>query len=629
MTAVTRRAPKQSLPSWVARLFLACLTLLAASASLAAEPVRVAEQARIDIRANQLHVLEDRDGRLDIETVADPQARSRFRSAGTGSTEANFGYSRSSFWLALDLDVAAGARPDWLLEIDYPSLDLAEVFVPAAAGGYARLKASDLQAFASRPFPHRNFVFPVTLQPGRTSTVFLRVQSEGTLTVPLTLWQPQALHVRDQQSYSILSLYYGLLLGLFAYNLLLWLSTRDTVFLDYVVFAACMAVAQLSLNGFGNQFLWPDWPQWGNATLPASNAATGLFGTLFMRRFLDTRRDFPRLDRALLVMAAVFLLAALSVMIDYRFAATLTTMSGMCFSVLAVGGAWYCMIKGHPGARWFVLAYTLLFLGVGILTLRNFGWLPTNGFTIHAMQIGSALEMLLLSFALADRMNVLRREKERASAEALQAKQDLVETLRRSEHDLEQRVEERTRDLETANQALQQKKEELQYLVQHDALTGLANRTLLEDRLTQALVRARRNGHAVAVLMADLDGFKQINDEHGHEAGDQMLKAIAMRLRACVRESDTVARIGGDEFIIVLDELQELGDCVRVAEKLVEVSSWPVHLAERPLQVSISVGIACFPRDATEQSSLVKLADDTMYQAKSAGRNCWASASQL
>lgn len=629
MTAAARLVPHRFPPARRWPLLLACCLWLAAFACLAADPISVGPQQRIDIGANRVHVLEDRDGQLDIEAVATPEGSGRFRSAGPGSAEANFGYSTSTFWLALDLDVAAGARPDWLLEIDYPSLDLAEVFVPSAEGGYRRQSASDRQAFASRPFAHRNFVFPIMLQPGKANTVYLRIQSEGSLTVPLTLWQPQAPHERDQKSYAILSLYYGLLLGLLAYNLLLWLSTRDVLFLYYVAFVACMAVAQVSLNGVGNQFLWPDWPAWGNAALPAGNAATGLFGVLFMRRFLDTRRDFPRLDRGLLVMAAVFLLATLSPMIDYRFAAILTTVSGLCFSVLAVGGAWYCMLKGHPGARWFVLAYTLLFLGVGILTLRNFGWVPTNGFTTYAMQIGSALEMLLLSFALADRMNVLRRENERASAEALEAKQTLVEALERSEQELERRVEERTRDLEKANEELRQKEEELQYLVQHDALTGLANRSLLEDRLTQAIMRARRNGHAVAVLMADLDGFKEVNDTHGHEVGDQMLKAIATRLRACVRESDTVARIGGDEFVIVLDELQELEDSTRVAQKLVEVSSWPVHLQDQPLKVSISVGIACFPRDATELPSLIKLADDTMYQAKSAGRNCWVSASAL
>ena len=470
-------------------------------------------------------------------------------------------------------------------------------------------------------------MFPLTLEPGRIHTVYLRVRSEGTLTLPLTLWTARALHAQDQRSYALLSLYYGLLLGLLAYNLLLWLSTRDDLFLHYVLFAAAMAVGQVSLNGLGNQFLWPDWPAWGNVALPIGNAATGFFGALFTRRFLSTRQDFPRLDRAILGMATLFAGAGLATLVHYQAGALLTTFSGLAFALLAALGGWYCLAKGHPGARWFVLAWTLLLAGVAVLALRNLGWVPTNGLTTHAMQLGSALEMLLLSFALADRINILRRENERAGTEALSAKQALVENLERSEQELEARVQERTRDLEEANGELRRKEEQLQFMAQHDPLTGLANRTLLEDRLAHAMMRARRTGRAVSVLVGDLDGFKHINDHHGHETGDQVIKAIATRLRACVRESDTVARLGGDEFVIVLEDLQDLADTTGVANKLVEVSAWPVHVGAEPLRISISIGVACFPRDATDPAALLKLADDTMYQAKGAGRNRWMAVS--
>ena len=128
---------------------------------------------------------------------------------------------------------------------------------------------------------------------------------------------------------------------------------------------------------------------------------------------------------------------------------------------------------------------------------------------------------------------------------------------------------ERTRALETANVALRKKEEELEYMARHDPLTGLANRVMLGDRIASAIARARRSKRAVGVLVADLDGFKAINDAHGHVIGDQMLKAVSARLKACVRETDTVARLGGDEFVLVLEELQDLGDAARIADRSV------------------------------------------------------------
>lgn len=615
------------LAAWLLRCGCAAALVLAGGPALAV--VAVTGAGPVTIPAAAVRVLADAEGKLGVGDIARLDAAGRLQAAGAPGGELNLGYSGSAWWLALDLGTAPQAATDWLLEVGYPSIDHIELFTPDAQGGWKRTLTGDLERFTARPFAHRNLVLPLTLEPGRTRTAYLRVQSAGTLTLPLTLWTRATLHAQDQRSYALLSLYYGLLLGLLAYNLLLWLSTRDVLFLDYVAFAAAMAVGQASLNGLGNQFLWPDWPAWGNAALPIGNAATGLFGALFTRRFLNTARDFPRLDRAIVFMAGAFTASILAVPVHYQAGALLTSFSGLVFALLAAASGWYCLAKGHPGARWFVLAWSLLLAGVAILALRNLGWVPTNGFTTYAMQAGSALEMLLLSFALADRITVLRREREAAGAEALAAKQALVESLTRSEQELEQRVQERTRDLEQANRDLRHKEEQLQYMVQHDPLTGLANRTLLEDRLGQALMRARRSGRAVSVLVGDLDGFKRINDEHGHDVGDQVIKAVAMRLRACVRESDTVARLGGDEFVIVLEDLQELADTAGVADKLVEVSAWPVHVAPQPLRISISIGVACFPRDATDLAGLLKRADDTMYQAKGAGRNRWVAVSKF
>jgi two-component system, sensor histidine kinase LadS len=579
--------------------------------------------------AKELAYFEDPEHRYSIADVAG-LAANRFRPAAPARGDVNFGYSASVFWLALPLAIASEAPAQWMLEIAAPSLDQVEVYQPRGGGGYTVYRAGDLEPFASRPYMHRNLVFPLQLMPGTMQTVYIKVVSGGTLTIPATLWQPEALRRHDQQTYATLSLYYGMLLGLMLYNLLLYTATRDVLFLAYVAFAASMAVGQCSLNGFGNQFLWPEATAWGNVALPAGMSATGFFGALFTRLFLETRHRAPWLDRVILTMAGAFALSAFSPLFaSYRFAAIFTSLNGLIFSAVATGGGVYCLLKKHPGGRYFLLAWSLLLVAVGVTSMRNMGWLPTTMLTAYSMQIGSALEMLLLSFALADRITVMRREKDRANQEALEAKQTLVDTLRRSEQDLELRVVERTHALELTNEKLLLKEQQLEYMARHDALTGLPNRTLLDDRIGRALASASRRGDVCAILLADLDGFKTINDVHGHAAGDQLLAAAAARLKECVRDTDTVARYGGDEFVIVLEDLDTEYDSADVAEKLVSRMHRPFTLGNGDVRINISIGVACFPRDGRTAEQLLDRADMAMYAAKAAGRDAWRTARNL
>lgn len=593
-------------------------------------PLRLERATESYRLARQMLVLEDPAGTLGVDAVSRPGMRQRFRPAAAqgGSGVVNFGYSNSAYWFAIALAPAPDAPPQWKLEVGFSALDRVDVYLPrqpdGPAGGFDVQTAGDLQPFSERPFPHRNLVFPVTLTPGTPQTLYLRVASAGSLTVPVTLWQPAALQEDDQQSYALMSLYYGMLLALLLYNLLLYLSVRDTVFLAYAAFVASMAIGTASLNGLGNQFLWPEWPAWGNIALPSGMSAAGLFGALFTRSFLNTRNSSPRLDRLIVASAAAFAISAVSpLFMSHQFTAILTSLCGLVFAAIATAGGVVCQLRGHPGARYFLLAWTLLLAGVAILAMRNLGWVPTNAFTVYSMQIGSALEMLLLSFALADRINVMRREKELATQEALLAKESMLETLRRSEAELETRVAGRTRELEEANARLMKNERELEFLARHDALTGLPNRALLNDRVEHAVARARRSGRNAAVLMVDMDGFKFVNDLHGHAVGDQMLQAVAERLAQCVRQTDTVARFGGDEFVILLEDLLDRNDAVLIADKLIAAINEPFELTVGAVRVGVSVGIAYFPRDAPDSQQLLKRADMAMYAAKTGGRNRW------
>ena len=164
---------------------------------------------------------------------------------------------------------------------------------------------------------------------------------------------------------------------------------------------------------------------------------------------------------------------------------------------------------------------------------------------------------------------------------------------------------------------------ELQHLAHHDNLTGLPNRALFADRLTQALAAQPRRGGQVAVAYFDLDGFKAVNDRCGHEVGDAVLRTIAERLQAALRDGDTLARFGGDEFIALLTDLSDEPQLEPVLERLLAAASQTIEHGGQTLSISTSIGVAFFPRDAHDKEDLIRLADQAMYEAKHAGRNRW------
>lgn len=211
--------------------------------------------------------------------------------------------------------------------------------------------------------------------------------------------------------------------------------------------------------------------------------------------------------------------------------------------------------------------------------------------------------------------------------EDITERKNAQEALLRARDELEQRVEERTRELAKANARLhaeiQERKlaeQQIRYLANHDALTGLPNRRLLEDRLEQAMEMARRNSRQTAVLFIDLDRFKPINDKLGHRVGDLLLQAVAVRLRSLLRGVDTVSRVGGDEFVIVLPEMTSTTAAADAAQRVLTALAQPYSIDGHDLSVTPSIGISMFPGDGQNTEDLLSAADAAMYYAKKVGR---------
>jgi diguanylate cyclase (GGDEF)-like protein len=177
-------------------------------------------------------------------------------------------------------------------------------------------------------------------------------------------------------------------------------------------------------------------------------------------------------------------------------------------------------------------------------------------------------------------------------------------------------------DRKVAEQALEHSQERLYFLATHDALTSLPNRSLLEARIDHAIALAQRTGTQIGVLFVDLDRFKKINDTLGHAAGDVLLQAVAARLQGCVRECDTVARQGGDEFIVVMEIFQSTTEVKLTADRMQCMLAKPLLIEGHEIYVTASIGVSLFPQDAKQGAHLIRHADVAMYRAKQMGRSC-------
>jgi diguanylate cyclase (GGDEF)-like protein len=225
---------------------------------------------------------------------------------------------------------------------------------------------------------------------------------------------------------------------------------------------------------------------------------------------------------------------------------------------------------------------------------------------------------LLARLGHSDRLIVIKKPFEPIeilqSASALSHKWQNARALKRHVEGLERVVTDRTRGLEAANR-------QLRHLASHDSLTGLPNRLLLEDRITQAIAQANRQAHGFAVAVVDLDRFKLINDSLGHRAGDELLCEVAVRLKGAIRAVDSIARLGGDEFVIIFDGPLTQAETLEMGKRLLKAMELPMRLLGIDVHVSPSIGIAFYPRDGATIDTLLAHADAAMYYAKERGRN--------
>jgi diguanylate cyclase (GGDEF)-like protein len=338
----------------------------------------------------------------------------------------------------------------------------------------------------------------------------------------------------------------------------------------------------------------------------------------FCRVFLELRQRQPRADKVALALIFFFIVMGLaSFVLDYRTVVRPLTLSVFPGALFILYLAINSIRQGYAPAKIFLVAWAFLLLGTALYAAVSFGLLEKNFVTEYAIQIGSALEMILLSFALAYRYARLRGENERL--------------VREHNEQLERHVALRTSELSTALEQLADANQRLRESNRRDSLTGLFNRRHFRDMFEHQIHHANEHRQSLGVLLMDLDLFKDVNDTHGHLAGDECLRFLGRVLHdSLVEQGALLARFGGEEFVVVLPDTD--GErLLQVAEQLrAKIAAEPVRYAGNNIFLSASIGVYLLrPGTHASVDEALHRADDALYAAKARGRNCVHAADGL
>ncbi len=594
----------------LARWLLALLCLVPLNVQAAIEVGTLTGELNL---GQHVRLLEDADRELDIEQLL--KGGDALGWEASQQETLNFSFSNSAWWLRLRVVNGSGTEVRRLLELAMPLHDYLDAYVVNEQGEVvSQWQTGNRRNFYSRPVAHRTFVLPVQVPADESREIFLRLDTHDGLydATPLYLMSDAGFLAKAQRELMAFSLYFGALLALLIYNLLLYLATRERSLLLYVAYLGSFFILMFTARGFAFQYWWPTLPTFNNQLVPINIGIFAVMLAVFSDSFLSLRQHAPRSTRALLAVAGLCLLSSLPALLGhYAPVFRLMIPAAIVLSCVLLGMAVWRSLKGDTLARIYLVAWGVLLVGVALYFLRVAGILPYNVITEYAVQVGSGIEFLLLSLGLAWKINQFKNEKLAAERTTLELQRSLNERL-------EGQVRQRTRELERANR-------QLTVLSRTDPLTGLLNRRQFLELVDQELQRRRRNGQPLLFAVMDIDDFKLYNDTYGHQAGDEALMQVATLLQDHFRRAgDRLFRLGGEEFGLLLEV-----DSLQAGEQLLERYREALqglgipHESSRHKVLTASFGlVACQGCEAVRDvQTLYHLADKAMYEAKANDRN--------
>ncbi|MGE4542566.1 MAG: diguanylate cyclase [Pedobacter sp.] len=584
--------------SWAMRFSLTLLVALAlpvwSLAQVEPPPALLqlaAGQDRYEVGPH-MEILLDPDNRWTIEEVSSPSFSHAF--SPVHSPTLNLGLTKTTVWLRFAISgdppgVFQGPRAvPWLLDLGWPFFSKVDSYIlrPSATGASGKIVKfphnKSHPPFADEIAEKTGLIIRLPRLTAPQQAIYLKLQADSVFFLHPVICSVR--HYLQASTHRMLwfGLYFGILLALLFYNLFLYFCLRDRSYLWYVASMGAIGLYFLGTNRLTYEYLI-SFPPMAALRLNLGVLALSMVAQLlFVRSFLQVRQRAPRLDR--IIRGVIVLQLAMMLPVPFASIAFLDqcyTLAGFSFPFVIITTAVISWRRGYRPARFLVLSWGLYGFCVLTYVLTFRGILPFSGLTLHSFQLGSALEAILLSCALADRINLLRREREELS-----------------------RSERRQRELAIT-----------------DTLTGLFNLRYFRAQIDLELELADRLDQKLTLMMLDVDNFKMFNDRCGHQEGDRVLAALGMIMTSCVRERDIPCRYGGEEFAIILPSGQN-STAIEIYERInAELASHHFGSGEEDCgKVTLSIGVAeHVPGERAE--TLVRRADQALYEAKARGRN--------
>lgn len=487
----------------------------------------------------------------------------------------SFGIGSAPVWVHLRIWSGAEQPAPGRLAVETSWLDLLDVYLVRDREVVLQRRYGDHFPFPQRNGNDRGFALQHAFAAGHTD-VFLRVDSVDPLVLPIHVETPQqAAERRRAEDYSY-GLLYGFLGALLIYNLVLFIGLRSARYLLYSVYVSAFLLLNIAYTGHGFQLLWPQSPAWTQWAQPILLTLYPVCGLYFALNFLEMRAHFPRIHTAVLCLNFLAGLAMLALAVfRLQEAALLLSFSFVTlFAVLMVALGAISIRAGQLVAYYFLAAAVFAMFGAGCTALAVWGTIPLSTWTYRAVDIGMALEAVLLALALSHQFRVAQQERDIA-----------------------------------------------RIMARFDPLTQTFNRRAFHDVSMPVWNSAVRYDRPLSLIILDLDDFKRFNDIFGHDCGDAILRSTAVVLKDSIRAQDIVTRWGGEEFIILLPET-ELDKAVALAERLREkvAASKPIH---EDTQVSVTISLGVAQRTGRHESlpDLITSADQYLLKAKQDGRD--------
>lgn len=395
---------------------------------------------------------------------------------------ANFFVSDQWHWLAFTI-INQSEDNDVKLEIAYPTLDKVHLIKVVNGVIQSEDSAGESYNFSTRKNEFRNFVFDLNIKPNDTATYYLKMHSGDQVIIPLKVVSLKNIISQNAQDNLLAGMYFGIILVMFLYNIFIFFSIRDRSYFFYVLYILSVGLTQAALNGYAFKYFWPNLPWLAERGTQLTGALVGMVTIFFVRYFLHTKEYAPRFNLLLNVFALVYVISfVLTLLGPLTIAYNLININAGPGSFILLFTGIYIYKKHHNrSALFFTIAWSIFLVSVIIFVLKDVGVIPYNGFTVFGLQIGSAIEVTLLSFALADKINIYRKEKELSQAEALAIAKENENIIREQNITLERKVSERTMELKLTNDELNKTltdlKETQTQLVESEKMASLGQLT--------------------------------------------------------------------------------------------------------------------------------------------------------